>query len=135
MKIIDDKYHDFERGFTDTELRLYNDVPIIGQLSERVYIGTPFLCGGKVYSASCIIPKDNIAFVKELDINYDAEELYGESNIKCPYCGCENHDSWEVSSDDDIKCDDCGGEYHYERVVSVDYSMTPLTKPTVGGKG
>ena len=135
MKIIDRKYLDYKRHFTDTEISTYNDVPIIGELPDRVNIGTPFVLNGKVYSAGCIIHKHNIAFVRELNINYDAEELYGESNIKCPYCGSENCDSWEVSSDsDDIECEKCGGKYSYEREVDVKYYMVPIEKPTVGAK-
>jgi DNA-directed RNA polymerase subunit RPC12/RpoP len=56
---------------------------------------------------------------------FPANELWGNSEPVCPYCGSTNETSEDMSNDGDVKewdCDKCGKKFLVQTVVSVQYS-------------
>ena len=99
------------------------------ETDDEVRIQEPFKYNGKYYTARGLRPQEGLALVEQFYPNPEPEEMWGENNITCPYCGEENIDSFEMpNSEDEHECSECGSKFSYERVVDVTYTMTPVSK-------
>lgn len=79
------------------------------------------------YCLRLISDKDKYIVVKECTYDYDVEEgdeVWGESEITCPVCGCVETDSWEYRDEDEYICPDCGSVSSVTRQVETTYTTT-----------
>lgn len=59
----------------------------------------------------------------------DLDCLLNDSCV-CPYCGSEDDASWElIGESGETDCGSCGRPYSYERIVSVEYTTSPIMGP------
>lgn len=95
-------------------------------------ISQPIRLNGILYTV-CILGYD-YAVVKSLEISEladEAEELYGENEVTCPYCGHHIANSFEMDDEEDeYECDYCGSVFAYQREITVEYNMQPIRKNT-----
>lgn len=54
------------------------------------------------------------------------EEFDTEDNTEmiCPWCGCEQSDVFEYGEEGDTECDECGREFLYDTTITVTYTTT-----------
>ena len=56
----------------------------------------------------------------------EAEELFAEDEVTCPYCG-HTEESFELDDfEDEHICPYCGSVFSYQREISVTYNMQPI---------
>lgn len=104
--------------------------PYIGSVDGDVNFGDVLKVENNYYSIGVFHIKDKRIGVHKLDINFKGEEQEYTSNCKCPYCGYEDIDSFELQDEEDnYKCSRCGGIYNYSRIVTIEYSSTPVKPP------
>ena len=65
----------------------------------------------------------------------EREEVFGEDNITCPYCGYVDKDSWEVMASDafmeeEIDCGSCGKTFKCDRDITVTYNTRAMKQVT-----
>jgi len=99
-------------------------------LCERddVEFGDIVSIGDKKYKIASALLKQNVGFLKPININMDEKELYYEPYIKCPVCGCENHDSWEAKDESkDYECGECGSILSYTSEVTRTFDIEVVT--------
>lgn len=97
----------------------------------------PFGLDGKVYAVhQASLNKDGgysemiVSEVETIKSLEDVDEVWGEYEITCPVCGCEQGDSWEMDDEsDDEFCENCGATYSYTRNVEVTYSSSLVKYP------
>lgn len=109
-----------DRKFEFEEINLIAELDFMPELQGNVFI----ICG-KYYRPSMLDYKTNSIGVRETEFETDPEEQF-DSNFTCPYCKNIDHDAFELSDGDTGECGFCGSEIEYERVVSVDYRVTPV---------
>jgi len=104
--------------------------PYIGSIKGNVSCGDTFKINGNYYRAGVFeTAKKNIG-VHKLDINFKGRDRQYETECICPYCGTENSNSWELPDEDDnYECESCGGIYNYSRIVTVEYTSSPVKPP------
>jgi hypothetical protein len=98
---------------------------------DEVYWGLVFRFSGKTYVVGQISPTDGIAVCREITIGEGEDKDY-ESKIICPYCGYADQASLEAGdSEENRECGVCGGVFSFYREVTVEYSTSPVAKPTI----
>lgn len=106
--------------------------PYIGEIDVKLNISEIVQIGNDYFAPGVLRYDNNTAGVRKIEIDFEPEDKNYESNLKCPYCGYEDNDSCELSDDDEEhECSSCGATMSFERVVTVDYSSSPVKPPTV----
>lgn len=109
-----------------------SSIPIIGEIEDEVALFRVYKINGRYYTPGSINHKDGYVGVHEVSMNHCPDKDEYESNLKCPYCGVIESDAWELDhEDDEYICGRCGAVYSYEKIVSVDYSISPVRPPDI----
>lgn len=106
--------------------------PFVGEINIDLTMGEVVKIGGKYFAIGVLNNVDKSAGVRQINIDFEPVDKNFESNLICPYCGYEDKDSWELSDNDEEHCcGRCGAVLSYERVVTVEYSSSPVKPPNV----
>lgn len=122
MKVYKRSDYDFFHGLDK------NAVPVLETDSE-IQMDDLLSIRGKLYTV-CIRTEDMV-FVKELNVLSldEPEEMYGEDEIKCPYCQSDILDSFEMpDEEEEYECPYCHSIFSYQRNVEVTYDSQPISK-------
>lgn len=108
------------------------DYPYVGEVNIDLTMGEILEVGGDCYAIGVLNNVNKSAGVRQVEIDFEPEDKDYENNLICPYCGYEDKDSWELSDDDEEhECGRCGAVISYQRVVTVEYSSSPVKPPSV----
>lgn len=106
--------------------------PYIGEVDADVDLGIVLKIGDDYYVPGLIAANKGYAGVEQIDFNTEPEDRDCENEMTCPYCGYKDIDSWELQdSDDEHECGRCGATISYERIVTVEYSSSPVRPPEI----
>lgn len=106
--------------------------PYVGEVNIDLTMGEIVEVGGDCYAIGVLNRANKSAGVRQVEIIFEPEDKDYEINLICPYCGYENKDSWELSDEDEEhECGRCGAVMSYQRVVTVEYSSSPVKPPSV----
>jgi hypothetical protein len=106
--------------------------PYIGEIDTDLNIGEVVKVGDSYYVPGVINHIKKSAGVRKAEVDLEPEDKEYESDLTCPYCGYKDVDSWELSDDDEgHECGRCGGTMSYQRIVTVEYSSSPVKPPDI----
>lgn len=103
----------------------YHLMELVTEVEEEPDSDSIYEIDGKTYRWCARSPKDKVVGLKEIMINNEPEEEYGD-DFKCPYCGEIDHDAFELSDSGTTECGSCNSEIEYEREYSVTYTVSPV---------
>lgn len=99
---------------TDQKLQLGDTIEINGELyhigicgSERCFVGEP------------------------VEIEENPDELQGENELCCPYCGALTPDTFEFPDDGEQRCWRCGSLFHFEREIEIRWNSCPIERANI----
>lgn len=106
--------------------------PYIGEVNAEVDLGVVLKIGDDYYAFGLIAANKGYAGVKQIGFNAEPEDRDCENEMTCPYCGYRDIDSWELQdSEDEHECGRCGATISYARIVTVEYSSSPVRPPEI----
>jgi uncharacterized C2H2 Zn-finger protein len=106
--------------------------PYIGEIDIDLHIGEVIKVEDEYFTAGVLNPATHSAGVRKAVMNLEPEDRDYEDNLTCPYCGYVDSDSCELSdSEDEHECGRCGAIMSFERVVTVEYSSSPVKPPQI----
>lgn len=113
-----------------TEIENY---PYIGEIDASINLFEVICIDGDYYVPGVLAGDRTYAGVRKIEIDLEPSDREYKNNLTCPYCGYVDNDSWELSSDceEEHECGRCGGVMSYERIVTVEYSSSPVKPPVI----
>ena len=108
------------------------EYPYIGEVDVELNIFEVIKIENEYYVPGVLNKDRKTAGVRKVQIALEPEDRDYESNMACPYCGYEDDVSWELGdSDEEHECGRCGAVMSFERVVTVEYSSSPVKPPII----
>ncbi len=107
--------------------------PYIGEIDAPINLFEVICIDGDYYVSGVLAGDRTYAGVRKIEIDLEPSDREYKNNLTCPYCGYVDNDSWELSSDceEEHECGRCGGVMSYERIVTVEYSSSPVKPPLI----
>lgn len=134
------KIYNYPQGGLSFNGKLFDNVKtakVLAETDQQCDIHDVLIINGVAYYVCALAGTMNTqnihAFVKRIENqnfileDYEPEEMYGEENITCPYCG-HVHESFEMDDFGEYECVACGSTFKYEREIEVTYNTYPIKK-------
>lgn len=111
---------------------LSDNTPIIAKIKNQPKISDNLKIGNKIYHVGMLDIQKHHVGVHEINfIDEDEVEETLEDEFTCPYCGYIYSDAFELQDEGNINCPSCGSELEYTRIVTVEYSVTPIKRAKI----
>ena len=134
-----------KKGLVEMSTKLYDisdwckrgpevkNYPYIGEIDASINLFEVICIDGDYYVPGVLSADKTYAGVSKIEIDLEPSDRKYKNNLTCPYCGYADNNSWELSSDceEEHECSRCGGVMSYERIVTVEYSSSPVKPPVV----
>lgn len=95
---------------------------IITTIKNQPKISDNLKIGNRIYHVGV----HEINFIDEEDIEENLEDEF-----TCPYCGYIYNDAFELQDEGNINCPNCSSELEYSRIVTIEYSVTPIKRSKI----
>jgi len=111
---------------------LSDNTLIITKIKKQPKISDNLKIGDKIYHVGMLDIQKHHVGVHEINfIDIDEVEETLEDDFTCPYCGYIYDDAFELANEGNINCPNCSSELEYSRVVTVEYSVTPVKRAKI----